>query len=188
MLLDIFLEIAGLLQSDREVSEFQRVHLCPLPDSREPRQAKEESWERAGARIEIRIVAKEEDPRQGNSYELVYRLILDTGFRLELAGQSSEPQLPELWVQLHRLWPNDFDDIHQVFCDYLGEEFDATYGPRAAAQNARAALQAGHGAFARHLIDKAMDRDHARSDLRVQKEEKKWWRELRRLSKEAPGE
>jgi hypothetical protein len=187
-LLDIFQQVAGLMQPDLEAPDFRRIQQYPLPDRHEPRQAKVETWGRDGASIEIRIVAREGNHRQGNNYELSYRLTLDTGFRMELTGHSPDPELPELWVQLHRLWPNNFDAIHRVFCDYLGEEADATDGPRAATQNARAAIKAGHGAFARHLIDKAMDRHRARADLRLQEEEEKWWKELRRLKEEAPGD
>lgn len=187
-LLDIFREVADLMQGDHQRGGFRRIQQRPLPDAHESRKAKEEIWERDGARIEIRVIAREGDHRQGNGYELSYRLTLDTGFRLELSGRSPEIQLPALWVQLHRLWPKNFDDIHQIFRGHLGPEPDATSGPQAAAYNARAALEAGHGAFARHLIDEAMDRHRARADLRAQEEEEKWWKELRKLAEEAPGE
>jgi hypothetical protein len=115
-------------------------------------------------------------------------LTLDTGFRLELNDRNSHPRLSEVKVRLHRLWPEQFDAVRRIFREYLGEEADFTDAPRLATLNAEAALDAGLGAFARHLIDQAKERYEARADLRIEETEKsEWWPRLKALSEALRG-
>lgn len=187
-LLEILQRVAMALHRRPEELEFRRTRQQLLSDPAEDPRAREEVWKAKGVRIDIRIMNAGVDQRAVNDYELFFQLTLDTGFRLELNDRSPEPRLSEVEVRLYRLWPEQFDAVRRIFQEYLGEEADLTDAPRLATLNAEAALDAGLGAFARHLVDQAKERYEARADLRLQETEKsEWWPKLKALSEELRG-
>jgi len=150
-----------------------------------------EAWEAGGGRIYLRSSASVND-RASTSGTLVGILEFDRGFHLEATVNEGSSEGSRTTVCLQRLWPHHFDHIRDLFRDSLGAACDATDAPAVALRNARAALQASQGAFARHLIDQAMEWRRARPGEAG--EEKNWVllqelsRELRRSGPEKPDD
>ena len=111
--------------------------------------------------------------------------MLDTGFRLEISGRSADPHLAELEIWLYHLWPVDFDRVRDLFRQRFGSSADLTDAPQRAIHNARTALKAAQGAFARYLIDQAMEQRRAQAPIHsIPDENDAWWLQLEELSRQ----
>lgn len=179
-LLDLLRRVAALLRPEGGVPQFQLSRRQALPDRTGGGKAKEEVWVSKGARIEGRITAIESPLRQG--YDMTWRLVLDTGFQLEIKDASPDPWPHELKASLYHVWPRMFDAIRDLFRRHLDPEADATDAPRTATLNAQVALDGGQGAFARHLLDQALER--RRAEPLAGDEEEEWWTRLKNLSQQ----
>ncbi len=145
-----------------------------------------EYWTAEGARFQRKVVESGAARPGSARYRLSYVLQMKSGFRLEMRGEGAELELPSVEAHLYQLRPDDFDDIHGLFVELLGEQPDLSFEPALATPNVEAALKAGYGAFARHLIDRAMEgRPPAPPQKPSQNEQ--WWDRLLELRESIPG-
>lgn len=190
ILLEVLQTTARLLQPDNP-SSFKRRPLAGAVPGEELPSEMEEVWERKGARISLRTTAPDEE-RSRHPGRLTATLQLDTGFEMEATVRQPSASAGALLVRLRHLWPRHFDQIRELFREQLGEDKDHSDAPPVALRNARAALAASQGAFARYLIDQAQEWRRARPGTAA--EEQDWTllqdlsRELRQGGPEKPDE
>lgn len=179
ILLEVLQTTARLLQAEGSSSFKRRPLAGAVPGEEIPSEA-EEVWERKGARISLRTTAPGEE-RGRQPGRLTATLQLDTGFQLEATVPQPSAPAGTLLVRLRHLWPRHFDQIRDLFRDQLGEDNDHSDAPPVALRNARAALAASQGAFARYLIDQAEAWRRARPGTAAEEQD---WTLLQDLSRE----
>ncbi len=179
LLLEVLQTTARLLQSESSSSCKRRPLAGAVPGEELPSET-EEVWERKGARISLRTTAPGEE-RSRQPGRLTATLQLDTGFQLEATVRQPSVPTGALLVRLRHLWPRHFDQIRDLFRKQLGEDQDHSDAPTVALRNARAALAASQGAFARYLIDQAGEWRRARPGTTAEEQD---WALLQELSRE----
>ena len=178
-LLEVMQTTARLLQSGN-TSSFKRRPLAGAAPGDELPSETEEVWERKGARISLRTAAPGEE-RSRQPRPLTATLQLDTGFQMEATVPQPSAPAGTLLIRLRHLWPRYFDQVRDLFRKQLGEDKDHSDAPPVALRNARAALAASQGAFARYLIDQAEEWRRARPGTAADEQD---WTLLQDLSRE----
>ncbi len=179
--LDLLQAVAGQVSGkDLEWTLDQKTNL-PLVQG--GRKGMQERWVAEDALIDVNIEA-DQDPGKKPAFQIRYHLRIGDRLNISLKGANNKPVLPEVKAVLNDLLPEDFDAIHEVFSAKLGEEADQTFSSAIATANIEAALEAGFGAFARHLIDRAMEQ--SRFTMEETPKHQLWWERLKEWEASLP--